>query len=166
VPGEAPAKSFRSDATPRSLQVSTQESVCHLTDVVCLCSTQKMLPTVTQSLPCCPVLTVLNAGLTETMWATSGSHRTLHHCRPLHCQDKDSPFSVQPPLRAQNCDARTHPRLDHSLRGKVPNEYITVDWLLFLQEQIKVIISGPHQRWQPLGDGRWGRVVGREGAKR
>ncbi len=23
-----------------------------------------------------------------------------------------------------------------------------------------------HQRWQPLGDGRWGRVVGREGADR
>jgi hypothetical protein len=22
------------------------------------------------------------------------------------------------------------------------------------------------QRWQPLGDGRWGRVVGREGAER
>jgi hypothetical protein len=74
-----------------------------------------MLPTVAQSLRCRPTLTVLTTGLTETMWATSGSHRNLHHSRLLHRQDKDSPFPVQPTPRAQSwAPARPRPRLDHS----------------------------------------------------
>jgi hypothetical protein len=30
----------------------------------------------------------------------------------------------------------------------------------------KNVMESQEQRWQPLGDGRWGRVVGREGAER
>jgi hypothetical protein len=40
-------------------------------------------------------------------------------------------------------------------------------WLGLAPATLEFWVRFPNeQRWQPLGDGRWGRVVGREGAER
>jgi hypothetical protein len=70
---------------------------CFMSTFPSPCSAQRMLPTVAQSLRnrlrCRPTLTVLTTGLAETMLATSGSHRALHH-RPVRCvvKTKTPPF--------------------------------------------------------------------------
>jgi hypothetical protein len=38
--------------------------------------------------------------------------------------------------------------------------------IIKLKQGVDVVTEEEEQQWQPLGDGRWGRVVGREGAER
>jgi hypothetical protein len=91
-----------------------QESACPGAAVLCPCSAQRMLPTVSQSLHCSPTLTVFATGLAETMSATSGSYRAVQPRRSRYRQDEDSPIPVQPTGCTQSWSARPGPRLDHS----------------------------------------------------
>ena len=95
----------------------------------------------------------------------SSSHVQQNGCLS-HPQDLDAPLRIAAQRKiaayqqqyADNQNISFLPAIV-STSTRMHGEFLR---LLFLQAHRET----EEQQWQPLGDGRWGRVVGREGAER
>jgi hypothetical protein len=93
-----------------------------------------------------------------------------HRPRLVVSRSTCPPISPPPPCK-QFCTRSCSNKHTHTLRNKHTHTHSRsdtryIECIDMVHVHIQSVLRLIQQRWQPLEDGRWGRVVGREGAER